>query len=368
MLYQLASGTGGFPILNTNDFISGLDKIAHEQNEYYLLGFAPENSAEGSCHVLRVKVDRGGTEVRARSGYCNVKPTDILAGQPIEKHMEELAAGSAAGGMGGTLEASYLFSSSNEARVNVSMEVPSSSVNFDKVKGKYHADVNVLGIAYRPDGSVGARFSDDVNLTFEKDELKQFHETPMRYQNQFPIVPGQYRLEVVLSSGGQNFGKYETPLAIDAINGNSLDLSGIILSDTFERVADNGGDLDAELIADRTPLIVGGLELTPAGDYHFKKTDKLALYVQGFDPHLTDANPPKLQVGYRIVDLKTSKTLEASGWVDATVFIQKGKPLVPIGLHVPLENVPPGSYRLDCAIMEVGGATSPLHSVNLEIQ
>lgn len=354
--------------MNTNDFVAGLDKIAHEQNEYYLLGFAPEESAEGSCHVLRVKVDRGGTEVRARSGYCNVKPSDVLQGQPIEKRMEEIAAGSAAGGMGGTLEASYLFSSSNEARVNVAMEVPSASIGFEKEKGKYHADVNVLGIAYRQDGTVGARFSDDLNLNFEKDDLKKFQESPMKYQNQFAIAPGQYRLDVVVSSGGQNFGKYETTLAIDAIDGKSLGLSGVVLSTSFERVADMGGDLDAELIADRTPLIVSGIEMAPSGNYHFKKTDKVLLYVQGFDPHLTDANPPRVQVGYRVVDTKTGKNVEASGWVDAAGYIQKGKPIIPIALKVPLENVAAGSYRLDCAISEPGGAASTLHSANFEVE
>ena len=41
VLYELATGTGGFPIYNTNDLLGGLVKIADEQNEYYLLGYSP---------------------------------------------------------------------------------------------------------------------------------------------------------------------------------------------------------------------------------------------------------------------------------------------------------------------------------------
>ena len=156
--------------------LSGLDKIAHEQDEYYLLGFAPEDSPEGSCHTLRVKVERGGTEVRARSGFCNVKPADVLAGNPVEKNLEALAAGNASGAMGGTFEASFFYSALNQAKVNLAMEIPPASINFDKVKGKYHADVNVLGIAYRPDGSVGARFSDEVKLDPGKGGMAGFPE------------------------------------------------------------------------------------------------------------------------------------------------------------------------------------------------
>ena len=44
VLYALAEGTGGFPILNNNDFLGGLSKIAHEQDEYYFLGYTPPDS------------------------------------------------------------------------------------------------------------------------------------------------------------------------------------------------------------------------------------------------------------------------------------------------------------------------------------
>src|SRR5216683_6529666 len=77
VLYQLAAGTGGFVILNTNDLLGGLQRIANDQNQYYLLGYKPAVSSEGSCHTLKVKVERGGTNVRARSGYCNARPVDL---------------------------------------------------------------------------------------------------------------------------------------------------------------------------------------------------------------------------------------------------------------------------------------------------
>ena len=68
VLYMLAEGTGGFVIVNTNDLLGGLEKIGKEQNQYYVLGYTPAESAEGSCHTLKVKVDHG-LNVRARSGY-----------------------------------------------------------------------------------------------------------------------------------------------------------------------------------------------------------------------------------------------------------------------------------------------------------
>ncbi len=112
----------------------------------------------------------------------------------------------------------------NVARVNLSMEIPSDALKFDKEKGKYHANVNVLGIAYRPDGTVGARFSDTVDLDLEKEEWKEFTKSTYHYQNQFDAAAGTYKLTVVLSAGGDTFGKFESPLQIDPFDGKSLSL------------------------------------------------------------------------------------------------------------------------------------------------
>jgi len=132
VMYALADGTGGFPILNTNDLLGGLAKIAQEQDEYYFLGYAPSDSPDGSCHALRVKMDRGGLKVRARTGYCTMKPKDMLAGKPVEKDLEADATKEAPGEIAGTIETPFFYTSPNEARVNVTKEIPSSSVQFSK--------------------------------------------------------------------------------------------------------------------------------------------------------------------------------------------------------------------------------------------
>src|ERR1039458_5773696 len=100
-LYMLADGTGGFVIHNTNDLLSGMEKIARDQDQYYILGYSPEDSPEGSCHALKVKVGRGGSSVRSRSGYCNVRVVDALAGKPAETELEGTAMGTVAGSHAG---------------------------------------------------------------------------------------------------------------------------------------------------------------------------------------------------------------------------------------------------------------------------
>jgi VWFA-related protein len=362
-LYELADGTGGFPIFNTNDLFAGLQKIAREQNEYYLLGYAPADSPPGSCHTLKVKVEGHGANVRARSGYCNVKPSDALAGKPIEKELETRAAAASAATGGGSLETPFFYTSANEARVNLAMEIPSNTIDFAKVKGKYHADVNVLGIAYRPDGTVASRFSDEISMDFEKDDWQKFQQSPMRYQNQFSVAPGQYKLDVVLSGGGQKFGKYEAALVVEPYDGKTFSLSGVALSNQMRRVSDTQSDLDADLLADRMPMIVQGIEVTPSGSNHFKKTDHVVLYAQVYDPRLADPNPPTIGCQYAVIDQKTGKQVMATGGVPLANFVQKGNPVIPLALKVPVDTFPPGDYRLEMVAGEAGGVMSKVRTV-----
>jgi len=70
-LEAAASNTGGLPIVNTNDFAAGLDRIFDENSSYYLLGYLqPPNQRPGSAHRITVQVNRPGAFVRTRSGYA----------------------------------------------------------------------------------------------------------------------------------------------------------------------------------------------------------------------------------------------------------------------------------------------------------
>jgi VWFA-related protein len=381
VLYELASGTGGFPILNTNDLLPGLEKISREQNEYYLLGYAPGDSKEGSCHTLKVKVERSGANVRARTGFCNVLSSNPLAGKPVEKDLEMRAASavapagtapatgaSVAAAASGSIQAPYFYTAPNEAQVHIAMEVPTSTVNFEKVKGKYHADVNVLGIAYKPDGSVASRFSDELTFDLEKPEWEAFLKAPMHYENQFTIAPGTYKLSVALGGGGEKFGTYQTPLVVDAYDGKRLAVSSLFLSKQMQPTADDSGVIEADLLAGRTPFIVKHVQLTPSGDDHFKKTDKFALYAQVYAPQLNEPTPATVRVSFVIVDPKTGKALTGATKLDMTSFIQKGSPMFPVALKVPLDGVGPGEYKLQFQANVDGGPFSQVRTLSFVVE
>ena len=94
--------------------------------------------------------------------------------------------------------------------------------------------MSVLGIAYRLNGSIAARFSDTVKMDFdEKKEVKDLARQPFDYQNTFKIAPGSYTLKIVLSAGGEKFGKYEVPFYVQPFTGRIVNLAGPALGEKF---------------------------------------------------------------------------------------------------------------------------------------
>ena len=367
ILAALAEGTGGFTIFNTNDLLGGLERIGREQNEFYILGYVPGDTPEGSCHTLKVKMNRGGLNVRARSGYCNTRSANVLEGKPLEKQLESHAMGSQPGSIHGALQVPYFYTAPETARVNLAMEIPADTFQFNKEKGKYHANLNVLGIAYRSDGTVGARFSDTVNLDLEKDEWKEFTKLPYRYENQFDATPGTYKLAVVLSAGGDAFGKFESPLAIDPYDGKHFSLSGLALTNSAQRLNDIPSGLDSVLLEDRTPLVVKGMQIVPSGSNRFKHTDNVILYTEIYEPLLTSATPPIVGMGYRIFERSTNKQVFFTEVVRADDFIQKGNSVIPVGMKVKIDGLKPGSYRLVMQAVDSAKNHAPDRTVDFDV-
>ena len=365
VLFALAEGTGGFVIHDSNDLLGGMERIAKEQDEYYIVGYTPPDSKDGSCHTIKVKVDESKTIVRSRSGYCNVKPVDLLAGKPIERELENHATASQAGNISGSLEAPFFFTSANVARVSVAMEMPSNSIKFDKEKGKFKSDINVLGIANKPDGTEAARFSDTVHLELEKKELEEFNKKPFVYENQFDIASGQYQLSVVFSSGGESFGKLQAGLAVDPYDGKHFNLSPLALSKETHPISDLAQGLDADLMQGDVPLVYHGVQIVPAADYHFKKTDPAVVYMEIYAPSMAESNPPQIGLQYAIVDTKTGQAKISTGI--PKVSDGSGRAVLPLGLKVPVDKLDAGSYRLELRALDSLGNKSPIRAADFVV-
>lgn len=344
VLFALADGTGGRAIFNTNDLTGGLDSIMRDLDEYYTLGYAPPHPEEGSCHTIKVKMERHGTEVRFRSGYCQVPNGDILAGNSAGAALETLVASPQPGNVEMSLRAPYFYTGPNLARVNICLELPSRALGFEKEKKELHAEINILGVAYTDTGTVAARFSQTIKKDLEKKELKEFLENSVVYTNTLDIVPGNYKLKVVASLGEGKFAKVETPLVLDPYTGKEFGLSALVLSDKYQSVSELAESLDTALLEERAPLVAKGMEFTPSPSNAFSRDKKVAMYLEVYEPEPVVNGLPRVGVIMDIFDKKTNQRVYTTNTVLVNDFAQPGNPVIPVGLIVPVDKLSTGQY------------------------
>ncbi len=367
VMYYVATGTGGFVIANSNDLLSGLEKIGKESSQYYVLGYTPPSPEDGACHTLKVKVDRPGAQVRERTGYCAVRSQDFLADKPIAKQLEAHAMGSESGDITGSAAAPFFYTSPGTARVNLALDLAGNSIKFDKDKGKYHAVLNILGVATKADGSVAARFSDAVDLQLDKKQLDDFAKRPYHYENQFFIASGQYNLKVAVNSGDK-YGKFEVPLVVDPYDKAQFSMSALALSKEFHKVSDLSENLDALLLQDRTPLVTQGLQLVPTGENTFKKSDRAAIYLEVYEPQVADSTSPKVSLKLSIVDEKTGKSELEAGVPDTGASVVPGNPVIPMGVPLPISSLQPGTYVVELSATDTAGHSTAARKATFSVQ
>ena len=227
--------------------------------------------------------------------------------------------------------------------------------------------MNVLGIAYRPDGSVAARFSDTIPLEFQnKKQAEEFSKATLYYEKQFEIAPGRYDLKVAFRSAGEAFGKLETPLAIDPYNGKQFALGGVALSKQLQQASGLG--IDQAMLEDRTPLVSRGIQLIPSGTNRFKKTDPASFYTEIYEPLMVGAEPPTVALQLRVLDSKTGAEKLDTGFINMASLEQTGNAVIPVGMKVPIMDLAAGAYRLEMKAMDSAGNVTQVRTVEFELE
>jgi hypothetical protein len=344
-----------------------LPRIVEDQEQRYVITYSPSKSPEESCHTLEVIVGHPGAKVRARSEYCNVKANDPLAGTALARSLEGRASGATPGNMPARMQVAFFYGVADTAHVDVAADISTESLKFEKQNNKLHSALNVLGVAYKPDGTVGARFTDIVDFEFDnKDQVDQFNRQSYQYEKQFDITPGRYVFELVFSPGPSDFAKLETPLVVDSRDSNHLAISGLVLCREFHSVADRQ-DLGAALFSDQVPLVSRGTQFVPSGTTRFRKTDTAGVYFELYEPRQPPTLQASLQFRLRVFE-RTGGELKSDSQPMSIALSKWKDPTIPVGLKLAIDKLPPGSYRLEVNASDTSGGSQLVRSAEFEVE
>lgn len=361
---------------STAEWPSGL--AADLDPPHYLVAYVPPESADGSCHQIKVKVNRQSTFIASRSEYCNTShsPTDPLKGTTLGAQLESDLAAPKNNDINISVLAIPFYSSSDPAHVRIALDWP-----WQSLRGKARSK-GVLGMVFRKDGSFVTRFSDvadrygvpdseRIQWRPQKGDRPQINLIENRYDGQLKLAPGDYEVRVALGDGTR-FGRAEVPLTVDSYSGRILSISAVSLCKQISDVSANArrlsGAWTAKLTGDYVPLVSNETEFKPTSNTRFKARQNLYVYFEIYEP--VREGTPQLAVEFqiRIVDLKTGELRTDPQPISAMPYSKTDSSIIPVGRGINISKLPKGSYRLDVRATDSTGQSTDWRSVNFTVE
>ena len=171
----------------------------------------------------------------------------------------------------------------------------------------------------------------------------------------------------MLSADGQTYGKYEAPMVIESGNGKQFDLSGVALSNKMQPVDQVTADLDAAMMEEKAPLVVNGMHIIPSANNRFTRDEKVALYIEVYEPAPIVNGWPHVGINYKVVDRKTNQPVLTSPTLLVSGNAQNGNPVIPFSSFIQLGEIPPGAYRLEVQARDSNQNASHMHSADFDL-
>ena len=336
---------------------------------YYLIAYALPESPEGSCHQVKVTVNRTAALVTARREYCNVRrsASDPLSGTDFGKQLEKDLASPKRGKVETSLLAVAYYTETESTHVHIALDWPWRSL-----MGDLPQKIGIVGIVSKKDGDLVTRFS-DLREFIGDEKDKSLRESlsysinirVIRYERQLFLPPGEYDLRVDLSDGTK-FGRAEVPLTVETYDGKALGMSEVSLCKQIQDASgyspenpdQEPGTWTGDPPGSYVPLISQDIEFKPSANTRFKKGDNLYAYFEVYEPSLLTQPPATVEIQMRILDRKTGKLMSDSQLIDATPYVTAGSPVIPIGRRMDIGELPKGSYRLDVRANDSAGKTT----------
>ena len=284
-LRVVAEETGGFAVLNQNDFRTGFSRILEDNSRYYVLGYHPTNDKrDGKLRKIQVRVLQPNLKVHARSGYVAPVPgrkETSEKGSPAEKTSPDLrdALESPVAVSGLTISAfaaPFKGAGANDA-VAMSIEVQGADMRFAPRKdGLFANDLEVTLIAAdTASGKIKDGAHDVVSVAL-KSGVQEMR-SPFRVVRRLQIPPGKYQIRVGARESGGKVGTVLYDLEAPDFSKGPIVMSGLALSSVSgARVPTASPDPGVNEFKDVLPA-------PPSASREFPRGDTLSVFGEVYD-------------------------------------------------------------------------------------
>jgi VWFA-related protein len=354
-LRSLATESGGFSIYNTNNFDSELDKFDQQISNYYVLGFQSSNPKhDGAYRKIEIKSKAKGVSLKYRPGYQDRRPIDVLASSKQEKALlTALASPGTATQLPIVFRPVYFYDSSQSVRVLVAAKLNLSTVALKKKGGQLEADVNIMGAAYAEDGSIAARFSETLPISFDKEKESEFRKGTLPYRNYLKLRPGKYRLKMAVSDESNNMGAAERALDVPTLPEQGFAVSSLVVAEQLSQLPELIKNLQTQLLDQSDPLLFSKMQIEPSVENRLPANSAVAVLFRLYNLP-KPIGPMDLVARVKLLDEQGERYSLAP--IELKDILAPVGPLeAVVGLRLPFKSVQPGKYRL---VIEIAGSST----------
>jgi hypothetical protein len=110
------------------------------------------------------------------------------------------------------------------------------------------------------------------------------------------------------------------------------------------------------------------MEIFPKPGNRFLHGDKVAFYVEVFEPLMQSNFAPRVGVLYDIVDRKTNQQVYSSNTIPLDDLTRSRSPLIPLAREISTDSLQAGEYRLEVRARNSVGGTSTIHTAEFVLE
>ena len=357
-LRTLSDETGGFAVVNKNDFSTAYQRIVEDNSSYYVLAYYPPDPRPGRLHKIDVRVTRPGLTVRARKGYVTPKKVDAVTtantkGPSTPELREALDSPLPVSGLTMHVFAAPFKGAAPNASVLFGVELRGRDLQLAQ-----NSKLLLSYLAIDQNGKIKGGNTDTMSMPNLKPETKaRIEQTGLRMLNRLDLPPGKYQLRVAAhDTNGGNVGSVQYDLNVPDFQKAPFSISGIVLTSGL------GAALPTVRPDEQLKPVLPG---PPISLRSFAQNDEVALFAEVYDneaskPHKVDIITTITTDEGRVL-FKTDETRDSSdlggargGYGYAT--------------RIPMKDLAPGKYVLKVeAKSRLGNGPAATRDLRIEV-
>lgn len=281
-LRYVSDETGGFAVLNQNDFRTGFGRILDDNSRYYVLGYYSTNEKrDGRFRNVSVKLLKPGLTVRTRKGYVAAKgkpeaSKSAAAGTSTELR-DALESPIPISGLTISAFAAPFRGPAPKDAIDIAIEVDGRKLAFKNENGLFRDDLEISMFAANDAGKVAGGAHDVVNLTLKPQTHEIVSRDRFRILRRLELPPGKYQMRIgARETNGGLTGTLIYDLDAPDFSKSPLVMSGIAITSATASRVPTGSAPGVNDFKDVLPA-------PPTSSRDFPSGDQLAIFAEVYD-------------------------------------------------------------------------------------